>query len=166
MFREMRRKTQQLMEEETVEILKRGKTAVIGVSGDDGYPYTVPVNYVYDSGKIYFHCAKEGHKIDAIKRNNKISLCVIDKDDVCVERLTTYFSSAVIFGRARILENEDEIINAAEKLALKYNCNMETAHKEIESALKMLCCVEIEIEHLTGKECIELTRTRNRNAQD
>lgn len=164
MFREMRRKSQQLSAEETVRILKEGKTAILGLSGDDGYPYTVPINYVYDSEKIYFHCAKSGHKIDAMKRNSKVSFCVVDKDDVCVDKLTTYFSSAVLFGRARILEDEKEISDAAEKLALKYNCDMEFARREIENALKQLCCVEIEIEHMTGKECIELTRKREAKA--
>lgn len=72
MFRKMRRYRQQLSQEETISILKSGKTAVLGVLGDDGYPYTVPINYVYADGKIYFHGAKSGHKIDAIKRCGRV----------------------------------------------------------------------------------------------
>lgn len=161
MFREMRRNKQLLTQKETEEILINGKTAILGLSGDEDYPYTVPVNYVYDNGKIYFHCAKEGHKIDAIKRNNRVSACVIDKDDVCPEKLTTLFKSVIAFGRARILENEDEIYSSAERLALKYNSDKDFADKEIEKYFNVLCCVEIDIEHMTGKQCIELAQNVN-----
>ena len=71
MFREMRRKKQKLTEKQCIDILKRAKTATLALHGDDGYPYSVPVNYVYLDGKIYFHGAKSGHKIDAIKNNSK-----------------------------------------------------------------------------------------------
>lgn len=160
MFREMRRKKQQLSGEETIEILKSGKTGILGVMGDEGYPYTVPVNYVYEDGKIFFHGAKAGHKFDAIRSCDKVSFCVIEKDDVVAEELTAYFRSAVAFGRARILEKEEEIFHAAEILGLKYYDDKEFVEKEIRSEWKALSCVEIEIEHVTGKEAIELTNMR------
>ncbi|MBQ9616719.1 MAG: pyridoxamine 5'-phosphate oxidase family protein, partial [Oscillibacter sp.] len=68
MFREMRRHGQQLPESECAEILRREPRGVLAVLGDDGYPYTVPLDFVYEGGKLYFHCAGEGHKLDAIKR--------------------------------------------------------------------------------------------------
>ena len=71
MFREMRRKRQALSMEETAAILYRGTSGVLALSGDDGYPYAVPMSYVYTDGKIYFHCAKAGHKLDALKRHAK-----------------------------------------------------------------------------------------------
>ena len=114
MFRKMRRHKQQLSQEETAEILKTGRTAVLGILGDDGYPYTVPINYVYADGKVYFHGARSGHKLDAIRRCAKVSLCVIEKDNVVKEELTTYFKSVILFGKARVLEKEDEIFHAAE----------------------------------------------------
>lgn len=80
MFREMRRKRQQLTEAECIEILKRNTSGVLAVSGDNGYPYAVPLNYVYDGGSVYFHCAKSGHKLDAIRTCDKVSLCVVEQD--------------------------------------------------------------------------------------
>ena len=74
MFRKMRRKKQELTEKQCLDILRRAKTATLALSGDDGYPYSVPMNFVYEDGKIYFHGAKEGHKIDAIKNNPKVSM--------------------------------------------------------------------------------------------
>lgn len=160
MFREMRRKKQELSKDECIEILQNGKTAVLGVVGDDGYPYAVPINYVYADNKIYFHGAKCGHKIDAINQCSKVSLCVVDKDDVVKEELTTYFKSVILFGRARVLETHDEIFRAAKIFGLKYNNDITAVENEIKREWNALCCVEIEIEHITGKEAIELTRKR------
>lgn len=158
MFREMRRKKQKLTEKQCLAILKRAKTATLALAGDEGYPYSVPVNFVYEDGKIYFHGAKEGHKIDAIKNSPKVSMSIIDQEDVIEEELTTYFRSIIIFGKARILEDDNEIYQAVEALGLKY-CDDEIAvEKEIQREWKALCCVEITIEHLTGKQAIELVK--------
>lgn len=161
MFRAMRRIRQQLPEEETVRILKEGKTGVLGVLGDDGYPYTVPVNYVYAGGRIYLHGAGSGHKADAIRRCGKVSFCVVEEDRVVKEELTTYFRSVILFGRARILEEEKEIRLAAKRLGLKYNDDPELVEREITREWKALTCMEIVVEHMTGKEAIELVRLRS-----
>lgn len=160
MFREMRRKKQELSKEECIDILQTAKTAVLGVVGNDGYPYTVPINFVYANDKIYFHGAKNGHKIDAINKCNKVSLCVVDKDDVIEEELTTYFKSVILFGKARILNTDKEIFHAAKVFGLKYNNDVTAVEKEIKREWNALSCIEIEIEHMTGKEAIELTRKR------
>ena len=160
MFREMRRSRQALSEEETLALLKFGKTGVLGLLGDEGYPYTVPINYVYADGKIYFHGARTGHKQDAMRRCDKVSLCVIAKDDVVKEEMTTYFQSVILFGRARVLETDEEIYHAAEVLGLKYNEDRDFVHREIRREWNALSCVEIVIDHISGKEAIELTRKR------
>ena len=80
MFREMRRIKQLLPEDTAKEILARNTGGTLALLGDDDYPYAVPMSYVYADGKIYFHCAKEGHKIDAIRNHDKASFCVIDQD--------------------------------------------------------------------------------------
>ena len=160
MFREMRRKLQQLPQEECERILREGKTAVLALAGDDGYPYAVPVNYVYDGGKIYFHCAKTGHKLDALRRCEKVSVCVVDRDDVAPERLATDYMSVIVFGRARILEDDEEIYRAVEVFGLKYNPDREAVAREIRREWDALCCVEITVDHMTGKEGKELARQR------
>ena len=158
MFREMRRKRQELAEAECVEILKRNTAGVLAVSGDDGYPYAVPLSYVYDGGVMYFHCAKSGHKLDAIKRNNKVSFCVVDQDHVVPEEYTTYFRSVIVFGRASIVRQDDEIRSAIEKLAIKYypDDSKDSRDSAIDKEYKAMCMVEIHIEHMSGKEAIEL----------
>jgi len=92
-----------LLTDEAVKILQSATSGVLAVCGDDGYPYAVPLSYVYADGKIYFHSALQGHKIDAIRSNPKVSFCVIDKDDIQPQEFTTYFRSVIVFGKARII---------------------------------------------------------------
>lgn len=162
MFREMRRKNQLLSNEESVEILERGTSGVLALSGDNGYPYAVPISYVYDNNKIYFHCAKTGHKIDAIKRCDKASFCVISQDEVVPEKYTTCYKSVIVFGKISILENENEIRNTIGKLAVKYHPTGTEEHRnrEITKFRDTLCMIELSVEHMTGKEAIELVRRR------
>lgn len=158
MFREMRRKKQKLSKEECDRILYNGTSGVLALHGDDGYPYAVPVSYVYDGEKLLFHSAKNGHKIDAIIKNAAASFCVIDQDQIVPEEYTTYFRSIIAFGKIRILEDDAEKRSAIEKLAVKYapDDTAENRNNAIDREWKLLCMMEMEIEHLTGKQAIEM----------
>ncbi|MDN0060226.1 pyridoxamine 5'-phosphate oxidase family protein [Mediterraneibacter glycyrrhizinilyticus] len=158
MFREMRRKKQRLSKEECDRILYNGTSGVLALHGDDGYPYAVPVSYVYDGEKLLFHSAKNGHKIDAIIKNAAASFCVIDQDQIVPEEYTTYFRSIIAFGKIRILEDDAEKRSAIEKLAVKYapDDTAENRNNAIDREWKLLCMMEMEIEHLTGKQAIEM----------
>lgn len=162
MFRELRRKKQVLTLEENIQILNRGTSGVLAVSGDDDYPYAVPLSYVYHDNKIYFHCAKTGHKMDAIARNEKVSFCVIDKDQIVQEEYTSYFRSVIVFGRARVLENEEEKRNAIEILAAKYSPDQEEVHRmrAIDNEYNIVRMIELSIDHISGKEAIELVKEK------
>lgn len=162
MFREMRRKRQALSPEENAAVLRRGTSGVLALSGDNDYPYAVPVSYVYDGEKLYFHCAKSGHKLDAIRRNAKASFCVIDQDRVIPEEYTSYFRSVIVFGKIQIIEDEDKKRMAIEKLAVKYapQDNPGGRKKAIEREWKPLCMLEMTIDHITGKEAIELIKNK------
>ena len=147
MFREMRRNRQMLPMEETLELLKKGTSGVLALLGDEDYPYAVPVSYVYADEKLYFHGARSGHKLDAIRKQDKASFCVISQDRIMPEEYTTYFRSVIAFGRI---------------LAEKYSPDVSEAgrRQEIDKTWNALCMLEFTIEHVTGKEAIELTRGR------
>ena len=166
MFRKMRRFKQELTQEETIQILNKNTSGVLAVLGDEGYPYSVPMSYVYIDNKIYFHSAKSGHKIDAIKNYDKASFCVIDQDKVMPEVYTTFFRSVIAFGKIRLLETPEEIAPVIEKLAMKYHPtdNKENRDKMINRDIKTMGIIELEIEHLTGKEAIELVREKQNHA--
>lgn len=158
MFKEMRRKRQLLTDEESCSILKKGTSGVLALSLNDDYPYAVPISYVFDGEKIYFHCAKSGHKLDIIKENDKSSFCVIDQDLVVPEKYTTYYRSVIVFGRIHIIEGENEKRKAIEKLAIKY-APLESEfsrNNEIDSSWRALCMLEMTIDYMSGKEAKEL----------
>jgi nitroimidazol reductase NimA-like FMN-containing flavoprotein (pyridoxamine 5'-phosphate oxidase superfamily) len=158
----MRRKRQQLSDEESIGILQKATAGTLALLGDNGYPYAVPISYVYADGRLYFHSALSGHKVDAIRNCDKASFCVIDKDDVQPEKYTTYFRSVIAFGRIHIIENETEKLETACQLGNRYNPNQEEAlQKEIEKGLARMIMIRFDIEHMTGKEAIELVKQRS-----
>ena len=158
-FREMRRKRQQLSEEESISILKKATAGTLALLGDNDYPYAVPISYVYADGRLYFHSALSGHKVDAIRKSDKASFCVIEQDDVQPKKYTTFFRSVIAFGRIHIIEDEQEKLKMARMLGNRYNPNdEESLQKELEQGLSRMLMIRFDIEHLTGKEAIELMR--------
>lgn len=164
MFRDMRRFRQLLSEEETEEILRRNTVGVLSVLGDDDYPYGVPIAYLYHDGKLYFHTASQGHKMDSIRKHNKVSFAVVDADDINEERFTTYFRSAIAFGRMRELTSPEETEEALFLLSTKYSPSIPEdvvrAHAKKASGRPLV--IVMDIDHMTGKEAIELVMERNK----
>ena len=160
MIREMRRIKQLLPEQKTIEIMERNTAGVLAVTGDDDYPYAVPISYVYADGKIYMHSAKEGNKVDAVSNHEKASFCVIDKDQIVPEEYTTYFRSAIAFGKVRLVEDGEEKRKATELLGRKYYPadTAENLTRVIDESDSRFVIIALDIEHMTGKEAIELVR--------
>ena len=157
----MRRKRQQLSNEESTAILKKATSGTLALLGDGGYPYAVPLSYVYSDGKLYFHSALDGHKVDAIRNCDKASFCVIDTDDVKPRQYTTYFRSVIAFGKIRIVDYEEERLAAARMLGNRYNPGHDEAlQKELENGFKRMLVICLDIEHLTGKQAIELMQDK------
>ena len=156
-FRDMRRKRQQLSEEDSIAILEKATSGTLALLGDNGYPYALPISYVYADGKLYFHSALSGHKVDAIRNCDKASFCVIAQDDIQPKKYTTYYRSVIAFGRIHIIEDENEKLATARLLGNRYNPNdEESLQKELEHGFNRMLMIRFDIEHLTGKEAIEL----------
>ena len=161
-FREMRGKRQQLSDEESYSILQKATSGTLALLGDGGYPYAVPISYVYSEGKLYFHSALSGHKVDAIRSCDRASFCVVAQDDVKPALYTTFFRSVIAFGRIHIVDDEAEKLAAARLLGNRYNPHQDEAlQKELENGLARMLVIRLDIEHLTGKESIELVGQRN-----
>ena len=166
-FRPMRRKRQELPQEECEMILEKGTAGVLSVLGDGGYPYGVPLSYAYKDGKIYFHSAVDGHKIDALRNEEKCSFTVIAQDDIHPDEYTTYFSSVIAFGRMHIFDKTEYIIAGLRILGERYNPGDHAGlQHEIGESVAMpggisrtrVAVLCMEIDHLSGKEAIELVR--------
>lgn len=160
MFRQMRRIRQLLSKEDTAAVMERCTNGILACLGDEDYPYAVPLSYVYFNGKIYFHSAKTGHKIDALAKNPKVSFAVVDEDTIVGKEYTTYFRSAIAFGKARIAEGEERLA-AFGALVEKYSGDQpEDARNKAVERCEQSSFVAIDIEHMTGKEAIEYVRAK------
>lgn len=157
MERKMRRFRQQLTNDECIEILHNTTAGVLALCGEDTQPYGVPLSHVYNNGKLYFHSALEGHKIDLIGQNNNASFTVIAQNEIHPEKYTTYFRSVIAFGSIRIIEDNAEKMRTLEILGRR--CNPDDAEglkKEITNGFSRCLVFEMCIEQLTGKQSIEL----------
>lgn len=160
-FREMRRSRQQLSQEEAEALLRQGASGVLSLVGDGGYPYGVPLSYVYRNGKLYFHCAKEGHKAEAIGAGAKCCFTLVAQDEPVPEKYTTRYRSVIAFGRVGVLEDDGEKRAALEALGERFNPGDESGReREIRGDWDKVLVLEMEMEHLTGKEGLELLKER------
>lgn len=157
MGRKMRRFNQALNKDECVDILTNASSGVLSVAGDNGYPYGIPISFVYENGKIYFHSALSGHKVDAIKNNDKVSFCVIAADDVKPEIFTTFYKSVIIFGNAKIISDQAEKERTIRLLAKKYAPDI-SLEKEIENYKDNFLMIEITVNEISGKQAKELIK--------
>ena len=157
-MREMRRSRQLLGEAETLEILDRGSHGVLALIGDGGYPYALPISYARDGGRLYMHCAKAGHKLDALRAEPRASFCVVARDEVVPEEFTTRYRSAIAFGRIHELAGEEDILRALRLLCAKYcpGIGAEAVEAEIARERAGVNVLEIKIERLSGKQAQEL----------
>ena len=153
MFREMIRKKQQLSREECIEILKQEPRGILSLLGDNGYPYGLPIDHWYceEDGKLYFHCGKRGHKIDAIRSHDKASFCVCDQGYRREGEWALNIKSVIVFGRVEIIESQEQAIDITRKLSYKYTQDTEFIEREIAQSGKNVLVFSLTPEHMTGK---------------
>ena len=143
----------QLPESECLEILKNEKRGVLSVLGDDGYPYGMPMNHYYceEDGKLYFHGGKKGHKIDAIRRNDKASFCVFDQGFRQEGEWFLRVRSVIVFGRIEIVEDQARTIRISRLLSYKFTSDEKYIAEEIERSGQNTLLFALVPEHITGK---------------
>ncbi|MBP3217700.1 MAG: pyridoxamine 5'-phosphate oxidase family protein [Lachnospiraceae bacterium] len=153
MFRPMRRFKQQISEEECFRILKEQKRGVLSMIGDDGYPYGIPINHWYceEDGKLYFHGAGAGHRIEAIEKCDKVSFCVYDEGFRKEGEWALNISSVIIFGRIAKVTDKEKTARICSDLTRKFTDDETYLEKELKFALDRTLLLELTIEHMTGK---------------
>ena len=151
----MRRFKQQVSDGEAQEILRCAKRGVLAVVGDEGYPYTIPLDFVYEDGKIYFHSAKTGHKIDAIKNYDKASFCVLNDGYKELGEWWYHITSIVCFGRIKLVDDESIALEKLRMLGKKYFPSEVDLEEEMAKNAQNAAVIELTIEHMTGKKVRE-----------
>lgn len=157
MFRTIRRKKNEIDMGAAKALLLTNRRGVLAVNGDDEYPYAIPINYIYDADtqKIYFHGAKTGHKVEALRACDKVCFTVFGNETVKEESWAPFLQSVVVFGRCHLVEAGERSIALLKKLAMKYYPSEKLVDEAIDRAGKITQIFEIEIEHISGKEVQE-----------
>ena len=153
MFRKMRRFKQQISEEECLQVLRQEPRGVLSMIGDDGYPYGIPLDHWYSDsdGKLYFHGAKEGHKIDAVSSCDKVSYCVCDQGYRRDGEWALNIRSVIVFGRIRPVTDEEKAREICTQICRKFTDDEAYIEKELKNAFSRVLCLELTPEHMTGK---------------
>lgn len=150
-YRAVRRKDHQTDSRTARDLLERGEYGVLSTVDNDGQPYGVPVSYAFDGQSIYFHCALEGHKLDNLRANPRVSFCVVGSTRVLPEKFATLYESAVVFGEAFFLEGPEKT-RGLELLAAKYSPEHAAAGQDyIEKHFEATRVVCIRVNHISGK---------------
>lgn len=157
MFRELQRKNKQISMEECIELLKKETRGVLSVLGDDDYPYGMPMNHWYnkEDGKIYFHCGKSGHRLDALRKCNKVSFCTYDSGYREEGDWALHVKSVIVFGRVEVIDDMDAIIDITRKLSYKFTQDEDYIRTEIEKYAKATLLLQLTPEHICGKQITE-----------
>ena len=153
MFRELVRKNKKLSMQDCERILRQEKRGVLSVIGDNDYPYGMPMNHFYneENGKIYFHCGKKGHRLDALKKHNQVSFCVYDEGTCAPGQWALKINSVIVFGKICIIDDIDTIADITTKLSRKFTQDEDYIQNEIATYAKGTLLLELTPEHICGK---------------
>lgn len=153
MFRDLIRKNKKLSEEECISVLKSEKRGILSVNGDNDYPYGMPMNHFYneEDGGIYFHCGKVGHRLDALRKDDKVSFCVYDEGYCNEGEWALNVKSVIVFGRIEIIDEQDKIADIAARLSRKFTEDEEYIRAEIEKYGRQTLLLKLTPEHICGK---------------
>lgn len=151
MERRMRRTDRGILESAARSILEKGEFGVLSTASSDGQPYGVPISYSYSGNVIYFHCAREGHKLENLKTNSRVSFCVVGRTEVLPDQFATKYESVIVFGKAFELADDEKHTGLLE-IVKKYSPGfINEGLKYIENAAHKTKVYKIGIESITGK---------------
>lgn len=157
MFRELIRRNKKLSMEDCVDVLKNETRGVLSVQGEDGYPYGMPMNHWYneEDGCVYFHCGNVGHRLDALRKDDKVSFCAYEQGYREEGDWAYKVRSVIVFGRMEIISDMEKIIDITTKLSYKFTQDDELIKKEIKESAHRTLLLKLTPEHMCGKQVRE-----------
>ncbi len=157
MFRELKRKNKQVPMEECVHLLKTEMRGILSVLGDNDYPYGAPMNFWYneEDGSIYFHSGKVGHRLEALRKHNKVSFCIYDQGYRDEGDWALNITSVIVFGQMELIDDVDTVVEMATKLSYKYTQDEEFINSEIKKFARGTMLLKLVPEHICGKKVRE-----------
>jgi uncharacterized protein len=148
----IRRRDRALSEAEALQILQEAEWGVLATVDEAGWPYAVPVNHAVVGGDLIIHCATAGHKLANLAFNSKVSYCAVTQAETLPLELSTRYASVILFGRAELLQDDDEKRKALRALGLRFAAaHADLVDREIDKDLFRTAVLRIRIERATGK---------------
>lgn len=154
-FRPLRRFKQAATPQECEAVLSSALRGVLAVHGENGYPYGLPVNYTYLGGKIYFHCAKAGHKLDAVRANDKVCFTVLSEPVKNPGEWWNCLTSVICFGHISEVTKEQEKDRLLRQIGVKYFPEGYDLEGDMAKNARNALIMEIKIDHMSGKHVRE-----------
>lgn len=153
MFRELQRKNRRLPSDECAKLLKNEKRGVLSVTGEMQYPYGMPMNHYYneEDGCIYFHCGRSGHRLDSLRKSDKVSFCVYDSGVRNEGEWALNIKSVIVFGRVEIIDDCGKVAEITKKLCYKFTDDEGYIENEISKYAKATLLLKLTPEHICGK---------------
>ena len=153
MFRDLLRINQKLSFDDCIDLLVNEKRGVLSVFGDKGYPYGFPMNHYFnvEDGCIYFHCGKQGHKLDSIKNNSKVSFCVYEQGVREDGEWAFNVRSVVVFGCIEVIDDVNKVSYISEKLSRKFTNDEKYIFNEIKTSAEYTLLLKLKPVHICGK---------------
>jgi len=147
----IRRQDRVSTSEEAVGLLVKGEFGFLSMCSTENEGYGIPMNYVFENGSIYFHCATEGTKLDYLKSNNKVSFCVVGETTVLPSDFGTLYNSAMAFGKISEIDG-DEKRYALTLFLKKYSADfIEEGIEFINNLYSRVKVLKLSIDTITGK---------------
>lgn len=153
MFRALARKKKQIPDGDAIALLRQEKRGVLAVNGDDGYPYGMPMNHFYnpEDGCIYFHCGRTGHRMDALKKTDKVSFCVCEQGSRDEGDWAYNVRSVIVFGRMEIIDDLEEVVRIVRQLCYRFTQDEDFIQNEIDQYAGATLLLKLTPEHICGK---------------
>lgn len=152
-LRQMRRIDRAMSREEIEAFLREMNVGHLGTVNAHGYPYVVPLNYVYDQGRFIFHSALVGEKLENIRSNPKVCFEVAAHSEIIEGQkacnFTIRYKSAIAYGKASVVEGEEKL-GLLRKFAevLTGRAGEDLGEKEA----RTVSVIVMEVEAVTGKK--------------
>jgi uncharacterized protein len=151
MFKPLRKPENTMDEASMISVLTNAEYGILSTIGPDGYPYGIPMSFVYINNAIYFHGAAEGHKHENITYNDKVSFCIVGKTEVVAEKFTTNYESVILFGNiseVKGTEKQEALFSIVNKYSQQYS---EKGKTILQNMVDRIHVLKINIEHVVGK---------------
>ena len=149
----LRRKDREQTEEFAWQVADAAPFACLGLVTPEGEPYQVPISPAREGNCFYFHCALEGKKLDCLTANPKVCLSFVTGVEPIPEQYTTRYQSALVFGTAYPVTQEEEKRLALKRICQRYAASaMDGYQEEANRLLSRTGIWKIQVESITGKE--------------